>query len=164
MMQETARFGFDDDDIALAPHVEPVERLERALCLAVNRTEGREIVMADQRLRRAAEQAGYAAIFMALLVAGILFPIASFAVASSAVRVMRRSIQRELGMIEPTSFGRSRKPRRKAIGWSGWGISGWAALLSRRSRLRAPGACVGLGRRLEDGRSGLASGNRGLLG
>ncbi|MCB0909355.1 MAG: hypothetical protein KDB63_19800 [Nocardioidaceae bacterium] len=33
-----------------------------------------------QRLRRAAEQAGYAAIFMALLVAGILFPIASFAV------------------------------------------------------------------------------------
>jgi len=34
----------------------------------------------------------------------------------SAVRVMRRSIHRELGRMEPTSLGRSRKPFRKAIG------------------------------------------------
>src|SRR6056297_3022464 len=49
--------------------------------------------------------------------------MASWALARSAVRVMRRSIQRELGMIDPTSLGFSMNPRRKAIGCCGRGIS-----------------------------------------
>ena len=52
MMKEAARRGLDPDFLADAADVEAIERLDRALGLAVDRAEGREIVVSDE-MRRA---------------------------------------------------------------------------------------------------------------
>ncbi len=51
MMQETARLGVDDDALADPDDIEPVECAQRAVGLALHGAEGREVVLADQRLR-----------------------------------------------------------------------------------------------------------------
>ncbi len=51
-MQEGARLGDDHDLVAGARHVEPVERLDRRLRLALGGAEGGEIVLAGEGLRR----------------------------------------------------------------------------------------------------------------
>src|SRR6478735_827027 len=50
-MQERTRRGADTQLLALPHHIEPVERFHRRLRLAVDMTEGREVVPADQTLR-----------------------------------------------------------------------------------------------------------------
>ena len=52
MMQERARGGVHLHLLAGARHVEPVERLHRRFGLAFGGAEGREVVLADQPLRR----------------------------------------------------------------------------------------------------------------
>ena len=53
VVKEAARRSLDQHVIALAPDIEPVERLDRAGRLAMGRTEGSEIMRPDQRLRGA---------------------------------------------------------------------------------------------------------------
>ena len=52
MLQERARRGRDAHFIAVARDIEPVERLYRRFGLALGRAKGREVVLADQPLRR----------------------------------------------------------------------------------------------------------------
>src|SRR5690349_14769791 len=52
VMQEAARRGSDVDFIADAAHLQPIERLYRAVRLALRRAEGGEVVAADE-VRRA---------------------------------------------------------------------------------------------------------------
>ena len=64
MMEETARGGVDQNEIVLAPDVQQIKRFDRILRLAMDRSEGGEIVQADQRLRGPmhrlrVERAGY---------------------------------------------------------------------------------------------------------
>ena len=67
MVQETARGGVDPHFISAAFHIQQIERLDRALRLAVDRAEGGEVMQPDQRLRRAAqpEELAQAALFLA---------------------------------------------------------------------------------------------------
>ena len=58
MVQERARRGVDAHLVAVARHVEPIERLHRRLRLAFGDAEGREIVLADQPLRRRVHRLG----------------------------------------------------------------------------------------------------------
>src|SRR3546814_8728568 len=58
MMKEAARRGLDDHFLAVAADRQPVERLHRALRLAMRRSEGGEIVEADQLLRRGVHRIG----------------------------------------------------------------------------------------------------------
>jgi hypothetical protein len=51
MVEEGAGSGLDLDRVADAADVEAVERLDRALRLALGGAEGREVVAADQALR-----------------------------------------------------------------------------------------------------------------
>ena len=51
-MQEAACSGVHANFLALSFDIEPVERLDRAVRLAMDRAEGGEIVASDQRLRR----------------------------------------------------------------------------------------------------------------
>ena len=53
MVQETPRRCFYNDMLALSPHIELVERLYRAVGLAMYRSESGEIMKADQPLRGA---------------------------------------------------------------------------------------------------------------
>src|SRR5690606_9697460 len=50
--------GLDDHFLAVAADAELVERLDRALRLAMRRAEGREVVEADQLLRRGVHRLG----------------------------------------------------------------------------------------------------------
>ena len=50
-MEEAPRRGLDMDLLANAPHVQPVERLHRAVRLAMDRAEGGEVVPADEHRR-----------------------------------------------------------------------------------------------------------------
>jgi hypothetical protein len=50
-VQERPGRCVDGNLVALSRHIEPVERLDRRLRLALGRAEGCEIVMADQHLR-----------------------------------------------------------------------------------------------------------------
>src|SRR3546814_18543708 len=58
MMKEAARRGLDDHFLAVAADRQPVERLHRALRLAMRRSEGGEIMEADQLLRRGVHRIG----------------------------------------------------------------------------------------------------------
>ncbi len=51
VVEEAARGGLDVDLLADAPHVQPVERLHRAVRLALDRAEGGEVVPADEHRR-----------------------------------------------------------------------------------------------------------------
>src|SRR5476651_982526 len=52
MMKERARLCNDADFVAAARHIKPVKRFHRRLSLAFGRAEGREIMIANQPLRR----------------------------------------------------------------------------------------------------------------
>src|SRR3546814_14832147 len=58
MMEEAARGGFDDHFLAVTADGQLIQRLHRALRLAMRRAEGREIVEADQLLRRGVHRVG----------------------------------------------------------------------------------------------------------
>jgi hypothetical protein len=51
MMEERPRRRLDQDRVPLAPHREPIERLDRACGLALCRAEGGEVMQADETLR-----------------------------------------------------------------------------------------------------------------
>src|SRR3546814_6197031 len=58
MVEEAARGGFDDHFLAVAADGQLIQSLHRALRLAMRRAEGREIVEADQLLRRGVHRVG----------------------------------------------------------------------------------------------------------
>ncbi len=57
-MQERPRARLEQNLVALAPHVEPVERADRRIRLALRIAKGGEIVLADERPRRRVHRLG----------------------------------------------------------------------------------------------------------
>jgi hypothetical protein len=52
VVQERAGRRLDDDLVGIARHIQPIERTQRRIGLALGGAEGREIMAADERLRR----------------------------------------------------------------------------------------------------------------
>jgi hypothetical protein len=57
-VQERARRRLDDDLVGVARHIEPIERAQRRVRLALGSAEGREVVTPDERLRRLVHGSG----------------------------------------------------------------------------------------------------------